>query len=113
MSNPTVVVCAGGGGVGKTTTSAALSVALAKRGRRVLIVSLDPARRLADALGAELGSQARELSVDAGEGALFGLMPDPQDASIVYSAVNVLTSDYIICYRRLVKRYRQIFLRYS
>ena len=80
MSNPTVIVCAGGGGVGKTTTSAALSVALAKGGRRVLIVSLDPARRLADALGAELGSLAQELSVDAGDGALYGLMPDPQDA---------------------------------
>jgi anion-transporting ArsA/GET3 family ATPase len=80
MSTPTAIVCAGGGGVGKTTTSAALSVALAKAGRRVLIVSLDPARRLADALGAELGSRARELSVDAGDGALFGLMPDPQDA---------------------------------
>lgn len=59
---------------------AALSLALARRGKRVLIVSLDPARRLADALGADLGSQAKQLSVDAGSGALFGLMPDPEDA---------------------------------
>ena len=80
MKRPTVIVCAGGGGVGKTTTSAALSLALARRGKRVLIVSLDPARRLADALGAELGSRARALSVDSGDGALFGLMPDPKDA---------------------------------
>ena len=80
MRRPTVIVCAGGGGVGKTTTSAALSLALARRGKRVLIVSLDPARRLADALGAELGSRARALSVDSGGGALFGLMPDPKDA---------------------------------
>ncbi len=91
MTEPTVIVCAGGGGVGKTTTSAALSVALARRGRRVMIVSLDPARRLADALGAELGTRAVELEVDAGEGALFGLMPDPADA--LPSFVRILAKD--------------------
>ena len=80
MSHPEVIVCAGGGGVGKTTASAAFALALAKSGYRALIVSIDPARRLADAMGVQLGTQARELSLDSGSGQLFGLMPDPQDA---------------------------------
>ncbi|MEM7139063.1 MAG: ArsA-related P-loop ATPase [Myxococcota bacterium] len=80
MSRPEVIVCAGGGGVGKTTASAALALSLARKGHRVLIVSIDPARRLADAMGVELGTSARALSVDVGRGQLFGLMPDPDDA---------------------------------
>ncbi|HEU4979452.1 MAG TPA: ArsA-related P-loop ATPase [Solirubrobacteraceae bacterium] len=53
-----VVICAGSGGVGKTTTSAALALGLAAEGRRVAVVTIDPARRLADALGlAELGNE--------------------------------------------------------
>ena len=51
MRAPRVIVCAGGGGVGKTTTSAALALALAARGHRTLIVTIDPARRLAGAMG--------------------------------------------------------------
>jgi len=80
MRRPEVIVCAGGGGVGKTTTSAALALALAKAGRRALIVSIDPARRLADAMGVELGTRARRLTLDAGHGTLYGLMPEPDDA---------------------------------
>ena len=52
-----VVICAGSGGVGKTTTSAAIAMGLAAQGRRVAVVTIDPARRLADALGLdELGN---------------------------------------------------------
>ncbi|MBW2403782.1 MAG: AAA family ATPase, partial [Deltaproteobacteria bacterium] len=58
MNHPEVIVCVGGGGVGKTTASAAIALSLANSGRRVLIVSIDPARRLADAMGVELGTQA-------------------------------------------------------
>ncbi len=46
-----VVVCCGAGGVGKTTVSAALAVAAARRGRRVLVLTIDPSRRLAETLG--------------------------------------------------------------
>jgi anion-transporting ArsA/GET3 family ATPase len=46
-----VVVCCGAGGVGKTTTAAALGVAAAQLGKRVLVLTIDPARRLAEALG--------------------------------------------------------------
>src|SRR3712207_1273533 len=55
-----VVICAGSGGVGKTTTSAALALGLAARGLRVAVVTIDPAKRLADALGLEeLGNEPR------------------------------------------------------
>lgn len=47
----TVVVCCGSGGVGKTTTAAALAVRAAERGRRTVVLTIDPARRLAEALG--------------------------------------------------------------
>jgi anion-transporting ArsA/GET3 family ATPase len=46
-----ILVCVGPGGVGKTTTAAALGVLAARRGRRTLICTIDPAPRLADALG--------------------------------------------------------------
>ncbi|HEB90678.1 MAG TPA: ArsA family ATPase [Deltaproteobacteria bacterium] len=46
-----VLVCAGTGGVGKTTIAAALAIQAAKLGRRTLVLTIDPARRLADALG--------------------------------------------------------------
>ncbi len=46
-----IVICCGAGGVGKTTTSAALAVAAAQDGRRVLVLTIDPSKRLAEALG--------------------------------------------------------------
>jgi anion-transporting ArsA/GET3 family ATPase len=46
-----VIVCAGAGGVGKTTVAAALALGAAMRGRRVLCLTIDPAKRLADTLG--------------------------------------------------------------
>jgi len=49
-----VLVCVGTGGVGKTTISAALALEAARRGRRALVITIDPARRLADALGVEM-----------------------------------------------------------
>ncbi len=57
-----VAVCVGSGGVGKTTVAAALALEAARRGRRVLVLTIDPARRLADALGvAALGNQPEAL----------------------------------------------------
>lgn len=46
-----VIVCCGAGGVGKTTTAAAIGLASAAAGRRVLVLTIDPARRLAEAMG--------------------------------------------------------------
>jgi anion-transporting ArsA/GET3 family ATPase len=48
-----VVVCCGSGGVGKTTTAAVIAMEAARRGRNAVVVTIDPARRLADALGLE------------------------------------------------------------
>ena len=49
-----IAVCVGCGGVGKTTVAAALALEAARRGRRALVLTIDPARRLADALGVEV-----------------------------------------------------------
>ncbi|HVY60070.1 MAG TPA: ArsA-related P-loop ATPase [Planctomycetota bacterium] len=58
-----IVVCCGSGGVGKTTCAAALGLAAARRGRRVLVCTIDPAKRLANSLGlAELGNEEREVA---------------------------------------------------
>lgn len=46
-----IIVCCGAGGVGKTTTAAALGVRAAERGRKVVVLTIDPARRLAQSMG--------------------------------------------------------------
>ena len=51
LSDRRVVICAGAGGVGKTTVSAAVALGMAVQGHRVALVTIDPARRLAEALG--------------------------------------------------------------
>jgi anion-transporting ArsA/GET3 family ATPase len=67
-----VCICLGGGGVGKTTTSAALALALAARGQKVAVITIDPARRLAAALGLqELAGDASELGQHLVDPALF------------------------------------------
>ncbi|PSJ30034.1 anion-transporting ATPase [Streptosporangium nondiastaticum] len=55
LDNPRtrIVVCCGSGGVGKTTTAAALGVRAAERGRKVVVLTIDPARRLAQSMGIE------------------------------------------------------------
>jgi anion-transporting ArsA/GET3 family ATPase len=51
VEDRSIIVCCGSGGVGKTTTAAALALAAAQAGRRACVVTIDPARRLANALG--------------------------------------------------------------
>jgi anion-transporting ArsA/GET3 family ATPase len=51
VTSARVIVCGGPGGVGKTTTAATLALVAARRGRRAVVVTIDPAKRLADALG--------------------------------------------------------------
>jgi anion-transporting ArsA/GET3 family ATPase len=48
-----IIVCCGSGGVGKTTTAAALALRAAERGRKVVVLTIDPARRLAQSMGIE------------------------------------------------------------
>jgi len=53
-----IVICAGAGGVGKTSTAAAIALGMAQRGLKVAVLTIDPARRLADALGLpEVGNE--------------------------------------------------------
>jgi anion-transporting ArsA/GET3 family ATPase len=60
-----VVICAGSGGVGKTTTSAAIAAGMAARGKKVAVLTIDPAKRLADSLGLpELGNTERQVDPD-------------------------------------------------
>ncbi len=75
---PQVIVCAGGGGVGKTTTSAALALALATAGKDTLVVTIDPARRLASALGVPRSETLMPVERQGLTGALDVLMPDPR-----------------------------------
>ncbi len=76
-----IIVCVGSGGVGKTTTAAALGLEAARRGRRVLVLTIDPARRLANALGLQsFGNEVRRIELpDAAEGGeLHACMLDTQ-----------------------------------
>lgn len=81
-----VLVLCGAGGVGKTTTSAALALAGAQAGRRVLVLTIDPARRLADALGIPLSApsptpvprERLEAAGFQGDGTLDAWMLDPR-----------------------------------
>src|SRR6478752_2250728 len=71
-----MVICAGSGGVGKTTTAAAVALGLAERGLKVAVVTIDPARRLATALGLdELGNEPHRVPIEA-EGELWAMMLD-------------------------------------
>src|SRR5687767_8113838 len=73
-----VLVTVGAGGVGKTTTAAALAVAAARRGRRVLCLTIDPAKRLAESLG--IGAMTTEaVTVDS---ARFDAVGIPVDGSL-------------------------------
>ena len=63
-----VLICCGSGGVGKTTTSAALALAHARAGHRVAVLTIDPARRLADSLGVgPLGNSAQRVPLPEGQ----------------------------------------------
>jgi anion-transporting ArsA/GET3 family ATPase len=80
-----VCVCAGSGGVGKTTTSAAIALGMAARGAKVAVVTIDPAKRLANALGLkELQNDPRRVEperLSGGleiEGELWAMMLDPK-----------------------------------
>jgi anion-transporting ArsA/GET3 family ATPase len=75
-----ILVCTGAGGVGKTTTAAALALRAAERGRKVCVLTIDPAKRLAQALGlTSLDNTPREVvgihSAD-GAGSLHAMMLD-------------------------------------
>ncbi len=103
-----VVVCCGTGGVGKTTTSAALAIEGARRGRNAVVVTIDPAKRLAQALGLEhLSNTAHEIARERWDfdgtaeigGHLSALMLDTKstfDELVVQYAGSVEQADRIL-----------------
>jgi anion-transporting ArsA/GET3 family ATPase len=122
LSAKEVVVACGPGGVGKTTISASLAATAAARlGGRVLVLTVDPARRLADALGVGgLGNVARrvpdEAFADAGarpKGELFAAMLDMSeswDALVRRHAPDPRTANEILAnplYRNITRRFAQ------
>jgi len=76
VAERSVLVCCGSGGVGKTTTAAALALDAARQGRRACVVTIDPARRLADALGASGVSNAPHRIEGPWPGELSAVMLD-------------------------------------
>jgi anion-transporting ArsA/GET3 family ATPase len=76
LAHSSVIVCCGSGGVGKTTTAAAIGREAARMGRRTVVVTIDPARRLADALGLVDGLTAEPQRVEGAPGELWAMMLD-------------------------------------
>jgi anion-transporting ArsA/GET3 family ATPase len=110
-----VVVVCGAGGVGKTTTSAALALAAARAGRSVLVLTIDPSRRLAQTLGVSAhapeptplaADRQREAGIEA-PGCLSAWMLDPQ--SVANQTVRRLVPDEASAARLLQNRiYRNV-----
>jgi anion-transporting ArsA/GET3 family ATPase len=105
-----IVICAGSGGVGKTTTSAALAMGMAASGLRVAVVTIDPAKRLANALGLEaLGNEPHLVDPERFaphgvemRGELWAMMLDSKrtfDALIEHLAPDKATRDEILANR--------------
>ena len=96
------IVCCGSGGVGKTTTAAALAVRAAEKGRSVVVLTIDPARRLAQSMGlVELGNEPRPVkAIDRSAGGSLDAMmldmkrtfdeiveahSDPERAAVIFA----------------------------
>jgi len=102
-----IIVCCGSGGVGKTTTAAAIAIRAAMRGHKVIVLTIDPAKRLANSLGlSELGNEERRVPSakfkEAGlapEGELYAMMLDTKrtfDDLIIKHALNDEMRDSIL-----------------
>ncbi len=75
-----LLICVGSGGVGKTTVAASLALAAARRGRKTLVLTIDPARRLANSLGLNrFGNDEVRIPLE-GQGELWAMMLDSRHA---------------------------------
>ena len=92
-----VVVCCGTGGVGKTTASAVFALEAARRGRNAIVVTIDPAKRLADTLGIDvIGDSAHEIDRERW---------DPAGAARTGGRLSALMLDTRSTFDALVRRY--------
>jgi anion-transporting ArsA/GET3 family ATPase len=72
-----IIICCGSGGVGKTTTAAAVALGAARAGKKAIVLTIDPAKRLATALGLEsLGDVPRRIDLPGAPGSLSAMMLD-------------------------------------
>jgi anion-transporting ArsA/GET3 family ATPase len=103
LARTRLVVCVGSGGVGKTTTSAALGLYAAIAGRRVMVLTIDPARRLANSLGLkQFGNEEHRVDlarIPEAKGELWAMMLDSRstfDALIARVAPSAEARDRIL-----------------
>lgn len=85
-----LLVFVGKGGVGKTTTSSAVAMRLAREGKRTLLVTVDPAKRLADALGVDIGHRLTKIAPN-----LEAMMLDPEKVIEEYLRENYPDEDLV------------------
>jgi len=99
LARKDVCIVAGSGGVGKTTSSAAIALGMAARGKRVAVLTIDPAKRLANSLGlSELGNEERRVEVEV-EGELWAMMLDAKrtfDELVEWHAPDEQTRDAVL-----------------
>ena len=88
IASSSVVLCCGSGGVGKTTTAATIALEAARNGRRAVVVTIDPAKRLADALGLEGLTNAPSKIDGPWTGELSAMMLDTE------GTFNALVANY-------------------
>jgi anion-transporting ArsA/GET3 family ATPase len=102
LARKEVCICCGSGGVGKTTTSAAIALGMAARGKKVAVLTIDPAKRLANSLGLpELGNEERLVKADV-DGELWAMMLDPKrtfDDIVEWHAPDERTRDAVLSNR--------------
>jgi anion-transporting ArsA/GET3 family ATPase len=94
-----IIICTGTGGVGKTTTAAVLALEAARRGRRAVVVTIDPAKRLADTLGLSELSNTPSLIAGDWPGELWALMLDTKttfDELVAANATDDLQAERIL-----------------
>jgi anion-transporting ArsA/GET3 family ATPase len=97
-----IVVCTGSGGVGKTTSAAVIALEGARQGRRAVVVTIDPAKRLADALGLDTLSNTPSKIDGDWPGELWAMMLDTKstfDAVVTKYAAEPVQAERILANR--------------
>lgn len=87
LKSQRVIIVIGAGGVGKTTSSVAIAIHAARLGRRVALLSIDPAKRLAAALGIELGHELRAVLFPENSGITGTLKAAMLDQKAVFDSM--------------------------
>ena len=97
VERDTIVICCGSGGVGKTTTAAVIAQEAARRGRDAVVVTIDPAKRLANALGLDaLSDTPSEVPRE---------LWDPDGTAPAHGRLSALMLDTKTTFDQLVTRY--------